>query len=287
MAVTASPSRPRRVLVKLGGATLADAELRRSLAADLAASWAGGVDLVVVHGGGPQTSDLAQRLGLTPVFRAGRRVTDAAMLDVVAMSLVGSVATTALAAMLAAGLPAVSTPIASAGLLRARRRPPRQVADTGELVDFGEVADPAGVDPSLCEALWAARMVPVLSSLCVDDEGRRLNLNADTAARALAVGLRVDDAVSVTDVPGVFRDLDDPTSLIATIAPDEVADLIARGVVRGGMIAKLEEQRELVRAGVGAAWIVGAHEAAPVSSALAGLPGRRTRVAAPTAGARG
>jgi acetylglutamate kinase len=268
----------RRVLVKYGGATLADAALRATLAEDLAAAVATGAEIVVIHGGGPQTSALSQRLGLHPTFRAGRRVTDAATLEVAAWTLVGGVATEWLASLLAAGVRAVSTPVASGRLLRARRRPPRLVAGSAEPVDFGEVADPVAVDPSLLEALWTGALVPVLSSLCVDDEGRRLNLNADTAARALAVGLRVDDVISVADVPGVFADLDDPGSHLAELDEREVAARIEDGTVSGGMVAKLEEMVAQLRGGVGTCWIVGAREPRPVSGALTGASGLRTRV---------
>ncbi len=273
----------RRVLVKFGGATLADPRLRAALAADLA-TIAGDVQLVIVHGGGPQTSALAKRLGLEPEFRAGRRVTDLATLEVAAWTLVGGVATEWLAALLHAGVRAVSTPVASGGLLRSRRRPPRKVSGEAEPIDFGEVADPAGVDPALCEALWAGGFVPVLSSLCVDDQGRRLNLNADTAARALAIGLKVDDVIAVADVPGVFGALGRVETHMPLLHPADVRRLVADGTVSGGMVAKLEEMVEQVDAGVGACWIVGAETEAPIRSALAGGPGLRTCVRAEGAG---
>ena len=269
----------RRVLVKFGGATLADPRLRAALAADLAALPAD-VQLIVVHGGGPQTSALTKRLGLQPEFRAGRRVTDLATLEVAAWTLVGGVATEWLASLLHAGVRAVATPVASGGLVRSVRRPPRLVSGESEPVDFGEVADPAGVDPALCEALWAGGFVPVLSSLCVDDQGRRLNLNADTAARALAIGLAVDDVIAVADVPGVFGTLGRPETHLPKLSPSDVQRLIADGTVSGGMVAKLEEMVEQVDAGVGACWIVGADTPAPISGALAGAPGLRTCVRA-------
>jgi acetylglutamate kinase len=269
----------RRVLVKYGGATLADPALRAKLASDLAEVAAAGVELMVVHGGGPQTTALARRLGLEPRMVGGRRVTDEATLEVAAWSMVGGVGSTWLAALLAAGLRAVATPVASGGLLRATRRPPR-LLPTGELLDFGEVADPAGVDPALAVALWAGGFVPVVAPLCVDDAGRRLNLNADTAARALAEGLGVDDVVSVADVPGVFADLADPASHLPELDRAAVAELIASGAVAGGMVAKLEELTRLLDVGVRRCWIVGALEPWPVSAALRGRPGRRTCVRA-------
>ncbi len=271
------PPRRRRVLIKVGGATLVDGAARRALAQDLAAI-GGGVDLVVVHGGGPQASALGQRLGIEPVFRAGRRVTDPATLDVVALALVGGVGSELLAALLAENVRAVSTPVASGRLLRAKRRPKRLVAGEPEPVDFGEVADPGAVDGSLCEALWHGGFVPVLSSLCVDDGGARLNLNADSAARALALGLGVDDVIAVADVPGVFGELGRPETHRATLTPAEARAMVASGAVKGGMIAKLEELAALVEGGVAACWIVGAAESRPITRALRGEPGLRTRI---------
>ncbi len=271
-----SPRR-RRVLVKVGGATLEDSAQRQALAEDLAAI-GDEVDLVVVHGGGPQASALGQRLGIEPVFRAGRRVTDLATLEVVALALVGGVGSELLAALLAAGVRAVSTPVASGRLLRAQRRPKRVVAGEAEPIDFGEVADPGAVDGRLCEALWAGGFVPVLSSLCVDDGGARLNLNADSAARALALGLSVDDVIAVADVPGVFGELGRTETHRAALTPSEARAMIASGAVKGGMIAKLEELVALVEGGVDACWIVGAAEQRPITRALRGEPGLRTRI---------
>ncbi len=266
----------RNVLVKIGGATLRDPAHRALIAADLARVAASDVNLLVVHGGGPQATALARDLGIEPDFRGGRRVTDAAMLDVVKRALVGEAGTDLLAACLGAGLRAVGLSASSGRLVTAQRRPPTRVAGVPEPVDFGFVADVAAVDGALLATLWDGGFVPVLSSVVVDAQGQPLNLNADTLVRSLCGALPFDAVCFVADVPGVFGDLADAASHVPELRVDEVPELIERGVVAGGMIAKLTEMSRIVTQGVDTVWIVGLHEPAPVSSALAGRPGRRT-----------
>lgn len=270
----------RRVLVKYGGAVLASAADRARMMADLAEVAASDVHLLVVHGGGPQATALARRLGHEPVFRSGRRVTDAAMLEIVEMSLIGQVGGELLASALGAGLRAVATPAAAGGFVLGRRRPPRQVAGEAELVDFGLVADVAAVDPTFIEHLWAGGYTPLLSSPVVDAGGQLLNLNADSLVRAIANAMSFDDVVYVSDVPGVFGDLNRPESHIAAITLAQIAGLISDGTVKGGMIAKLDEIGAIIRGGAASAWIVGRDDVAPVAAALGGRQGRRTRITA-------
>lgn len=268
----------RRVLVKYGGAAIAATDDRARLMKDLALLHGGGHRLLVVHGGGPQLTDVAKRLGIAPVFRGGRRVTDAAMLEVVQMVLAGSVGTAMLASALAEGLPAIATSASSGGFIRAVKRPKRAVAGHDEAVDFGRVADVAQVRPEVVENLWIAGLLPVFCSLVATDDGQLLNLNADSLSRAIALHLNLTDLVYVADVPGVFGDLNDPSTHISDLTPAKIAALIADGSVTGGMIAKLDEIATIVDAVGLSAWIVGRDQPNPVSSALLGGPGLRTRV---------
>ena len=268
----------RRVLVKIGGAALANTADRASLAADLARVHASGARLLVVHGGGPQATALARQMGHEPTFRGGRRVTDAVMLDIVKMALVGQAGTDLLSACLGAGLPAVGLSASSGRLVTATRRPPRQVAGVAEAIDFGYVADVKTVDGQLLDTLWQGGFVPVLSSVVIDAAGQPLNLNADTLVRSLCDHLPFDDVFFLADVPGVFVDLDQPESHIPDLPVDRIEALVADGIVQGGMIAKLTEMSRIIAAGADGAWIVGIHEPSPVSSALDGTAGRRTRL---------
>lgn len=268
----------RRVLVKVGGETLKDPADRARLAADLARVHAQGVQLCVVHGAGPQITALGQRLGIPTVMVGGRRVTDSAMLEAVALAMAGMVGPQLLAACLVAGVPAVSTPAASGGCVLGTKRPPRVLPGSAEAIDFGLVADVASVDVRLLEALWAAGLVPLLSSLVADASGQLLNLNADTLIAALTDAVHFDDVVLVTGVPGVFGDLADPTSHLPELTTAEIPPLIASGAIQGGMVAKLEEVMTILAKGARAVWIVGYRDDAAVSAALTGSAGVRTVV---------
>ncbi len=268
----------KRVLVKYGGSALESRGDRDRLMADLAAAHDDQTQLLVIHGGGPQASKLARRLGHEPTFKSGRRVTDAAMLEVVVMALIGKVGADLLSAALSAGLPAIAMAAASGGFVVGKRRPPRQVAGEQAPIDFGWVADVVSVDPQPIEHLWSGGYVPLISSPVIDASGQLLNLNADSLVRAVSATLRFDDVIYVVDVGGVFGDLSQPQSHIPKLHPDDIESLIDRGIVQGGMIAKLDEIGQMVRTHVARAWIVGAADDAPVSAALHGAPARRTLI---------
>lgn len=271
---------PRKVLVKVGGETLKEPADRLRLAQDLRAVLDQGAHLTIVHGAGPQITKLAERLGVSSVFKAGRRVTDAAMLEAVAMAMAGQVGPQLLAACLQAGVPAVSTPAASAGVAVGRKRPPRKVTGEPEPVDYGLVADIEATDGTLLHALWQAGLTPLLSSLVADRQGQLLNLNADSLVTSLTRAVRFDDVVLVTGAAGVYRDLADPQSLLPELTAAELPGLLESGVVQGGMIAKLEEVQTILAQGASAVWIVGFQEPEAIAQALAGRPGRRTVVRA-------
>lgn len=271
-------SKRRRVLVKVGGETCKDVADRARLARDLQQVVASGAQLCVVHGAGPQITELGKRLGLSSVFRGGRRVTDAPMLQAAAMAMTGQVGADLLAACLAVGVRAVSTPSASAGLVVGRKRPPKPVPGEESLVDFGLVADVAEVDPALLQALWGADMVPLLSSLVCDVDGQLLNLNADTLVTALVQALEIDDVILVTGVPGVYRDLADPASHLPELTDEDLPRLISSGAVHGGMVAKLEEVGAILKKGAQRVALVGFQQDRGIASALAGGEGLRTMV---------
>lgn len=271
-------AKKRRVLVKVGGETCKDLVDRQRLARDLRQVVENGAQLCVVHGAGPQITELGKQLGLQSVFRGGRRVTDAPMLQAAAMAMAGQVGAELLAACLAQGVLAVSTPAASAGLVVGKKRPPKAVAGQAEPVDYGLVADVAAVHPELLEALWAAGLVPLLSSLVCDMEGQLLNLNADTLVTALVQALHIDDVILVTGVPGVYRDLADPATHLAELSADELPGLIESGAVQGGMVAKLEEVGAILQKGAQRVALVGYQQEQAVAGALSGSPAIRTVV---------
>lgn len=270
----------RRVLVKVGGETLLNPADRERLARDLHAVWRSGAQLCVVHGGGPQITELAQRLGLASLFRGGRRVTDAPMLSAVAMALLGQVGADLLSACLGAGVPAVCTPAASSGCIIGVKRPPRRVQGEAEPVDFGLVADVSTSNSALLEALWGGGFVPLLSSLVADAQGQLLNLNADALVTGLVEAAHFDDVVLVTGVSGVYGDLARPETHIASLEASELPGLLASGSIQGGMIAKLEEVGSILKRGAKAVWIVGYKDQDAIACALQGAAGTRTVVRA-------
>jgi acetylglutamate kinase len=245
------------VVVKLGGEVVGGPMLA-PIAADLAALGREGVRAVVVHGGGPQATKLQKELGQTPVQIAGRRVTDEATLDVMKMVVAGKLNVDLCAALDAAGARPVGLHGASALVIEAERRPPRVYAGGGpEPVDLGLVGDVKRVGRDLLALLLGAGYLPVLACLGADAAGRVYNINADTVANRVATELAAAGLLLVSDVPGVLRDVSDPSTRIARLTVAEGRALIASGAVTKGMIPKLEESFAALAEGVARIHIVG------------------------------
>lgn len=232
-------------VVKLGGEVVAAPDAPQ-LCRDLATI---GGRLVVVHGGGPQSTALSERLGLATVKVQGRRVTDPATLDVMKMVVAGKLNVDLCALLAAAGLSPVGLHVA----VRATKLPFAAFD-----ADLGLVGEVTGFDLPLLELLWSAQRVPVLACLGASGDGAVYNINADTVGNQLAAALRADRLFVVTSVPGVLRDLADPASRIATMTRGEARAAIADGTITGGMIPKLEEAIAVLDAGVRAVHILGA-----------------------------
>ena len=224
------------IVVKYGGNAMTDPTLAESFAADIVLLHSVGIRVVVVHGGGPQIGDLLTRLGIESEFRDGLRVTDADTLDVARMVLVGKVNRDIVASINVHGPLAVGLSGEDGGLIEANRR----------LADY--LANPA-----IIESLLAQNLIPVVSTIGADLSGQSYNINADTVAGALAGALGAQKVIYLTDIAGLLRDVADPSSLIARTDPEEIAGLIADGVLSGGMIPKVEACLEAIAAGVPAA----------------------------------
>ncbi|HXJ21626.1 MAG TPA: acetylglutamate kinase [Polyangia bacterium] len=247
-------------VIKLGGDVLGGPALA-AVAADVARARAGR-RLIIVHGGGPQTTELSRRLGIEPRLVGGRRVTDEAALDVVKMVVAGRLNVDLVGALRGAGVPAIGLS-GSSGIVRAHRRPPRAVSGSdGALVDFGLVGDVDGFDGAALDALETAGYLPVLACLAAGLAGEALNINADVVASQLAGALGARALVACTAVGGVRRDKDDPASRLPRLTVAEARAAIADGTVQGGMIPKLEEAFAPLAAGVGAVHIVAPGEIA-------------------------
>ena len=230
-------------VVKLGGDVLSDAGLRDQAATQLALLHSLGIRIVVVHGGGPQATALSRRLGQEPRIVAGRRVTDDDALEVAKMVYGGQLNIDLIAALRAHKVQAVGLSGVDADLLLAHRRPPvSMVDDNGRSVqvDYGNVGDIDRVDPRILVTLMEARFVPVVASLAGDDDGAVFNVNADTVAESLAVALQAQKLIFLTGAPGVLRDRADASTLVTFADPDDLAGLMASGVLAGGMRPKVE-----------------------------------------------
>jgi len=256
--VVPAPAPTRQVVVKIGGEIVLSGGLH-AVAADLAALAARGERVFLVHGGGPQATALQRALGQEPKVVAGRRITDHAALDVMKMTVAGQVNVDLCAALVAAGARPVGLHGASSMVIEAVRRPPRVISGGGpHPIDFGLVGDVVGFRRELLELLADAGYVPVLACLGVDVNGQVLNINADVIANQLAQALGADHLVLVTGTPGVLRNVDDPASRIAQLTSDEARAAVTEGIVRGGMIPKLEESLAVLDGGrVGSIHIVG------------------------------
>jgi len=239
------------VVVKYGGHAMVDPELQRAFAADLVFLRYAGIRPVVVHGGGPQISAMLDRLGIDSEFRGGLRVTSAEAVDVVRMVLVGQVGRQLVGHLNAHGPFAVGLSGEDARLFTAVRRP---AYVDGQPVDVGQVGDVATVDVSAVTDLIGAGRIPVIASVAPDADGVLHNLNADTAAAALAAALPARKLVMLTDVPGLYADWPDQDRLISRLTADELAVLLPK--LQAGMVPKMEACLRAVRAGVPAAHVV-------------------------------
>ncbi|HEV2758379.1 MAG TPA: acetylglutamate kinase [Acidimicrobiales bacterium] len=232
--------RGRVVVVKYGGAAMTDPDLAALFAQDVVLMRSVGMRPVVVHGGGPQIGELMARLGMEPEFRQGLRVTDADTLDVARMVLVGKVNRDIVSAINVHGPLAVGLSGEDAGLITASARDP----------ELGYVGDVEAVNPGIIDRLLAEELVPVVATIGTDLEGQAYNINADTAAGAVAEALQAEKLVYLTDVAGVLRDVKNPFTLIPYASADELDKLVADEVLTGGMIPKIASCTQAVRNGV-------------------------------------
>ncbi|GAB3982561.1 acetylglutamate kinase [Plantactinospora veratri] len=239
------------VVVKYGGNAMIEPELQRAFAADMVFLRYAGLKPVVVHGGGPQISAMLRRLGITSEFKGGLRVTTPEAMDVVRMVLVGQVGRELVGLINEYGPYAVGLSGEDARLFTAVRRP---AYVDGEPVDIGQVGDVDEVNASAVADLISAGRIPVISTVAPDTDGVLHNLNADTAAAALAVALEARKLVVLTDVPGLYADWPDTDSLVSEITTGQLAELLPK--LESGMVPKMEACLRAVSGGVPAAHVV-------------------------------
>jgi acetylglutamate kinase len=240
----------RRFVIKYGGHAMVDAELANLFARDVVLLKQVGIHPIVVHGGGPQIGKMLERLAIKSEFVDGLRVTDAATVEVVEMVLAGTISKQIVAAITRAGGTAVGISGKDGSLIRARK-----VTQTkgDRQIDLGFVGDPEEVNPSVLKALEGDNIIPVVAPTAFGADGATYNVNADTAAGAIAAAVEAARLLMLTDVAGV---LDKQGALIEDLSVDQVHALMADGTISGGMIPKLETCIEAVEGGVEAAVIL-------------------------------
>lgn len=269
------------VVVKVGGDVLTDDAQREGLAQNVRALTARGARVALLHGGGLQVSRLQERLGMVPNKVGGRRITSPEDLLVVEQAICGEVNVQLTCALLEAGVNAFGCHGASGRIIRAHKRPPRQVTGASEPVDFGEVGDVESIGADLLRGLFDLDLVPVIATLGVTAlGGRPFNINADTTSVQLARALCATALLMVTGVGGVFKDLDDPSSRIRQVTASEARALIEDGVIQGGMIPKIEEALSVLGDGVDSIAVVGAQDRGAFAAALSGSGEHGTRIVA-------
>ncbi|MCO1581771.1 acetylglutamate kinase [Crossiella sp. SN42] len=239
------------VVIKYGGNAMIDEQLKKAFAEDMVFLRLCGLRPVVVHGGGPQISAMLNRLGIEGEFRGGLRVTSPETMDVVRMVLTGQVSRELVGLINAHGPYAVGISGEDAQLFTAERR--GTVID-GEHVDLGLVGDVVSVNPDAVLDIVAAGRIPVVSTVAPDTDGVTHNVNADTAAAALAVALEAAKLVVLTDVEGLYARWPDRSSLIAQIGADQLEGMLPE--LASGMVPKMEACLRAVRGGVPAAHVI-------------------------------
>jgi len=251
-------------VVKFSGKVTENRSNLESLAEELALLHQVGIRICVIHGGGKQLNELAEKLGVAQTVIQGRRVTDDDTLELAKMIFAGKINTDILSALRFRGTHAVGLSGVDGNIVQAEKRPPREITDrlTGErtTIDFGNVGDIIEINSDLLRLLLDNDYLPVVSSLGADAEGRVFNINADTIASEIALQLGAEKLVLLSDVDGIYLDPNDPATKISRVTASDARKMIATGTATGGMIPKLESLVRLVERGVRSAHIISGTE---------------------------
>jgi len=235
------------VVVKYGGNAMIDEELKRAVMGDMVLLRLIGVNVVLVHGGGPEITDMLQRVGKKSVFKNGLRVTDAETMEIVQMVLSGKINKGLVALLGSMGGRAVGLCGTDDGLIRARQF---------GVTDLGFVGEVTEINTRPILDLLEKGYIPVISTVGCGENGEIYNINADTAAARIAGALGAESFISMTDIAGLLRDKDDVSTLIPRVAVSEAPQLVRDGIISGGMIPKVDCCIEAIRRGVKKVFII-------------------------------
>ena len=238
-------------IVKAGGGVFGDMDATRGLIEQIAILHYFGVRVVFVHGGGPQLTELTEKLGVPTRMVQGRRVTDQKSIDITAMVLNGLINTRILAICRDVDIDAVGVSGVDAGLIQAHRRAPVRLTDgSGETVDYGFVGDINKVDTTVLRKLLDNGLMPVVSPLSADSSGTLLNINADTVASAIGAALDAEKLILCTGAPGILERVEDPGSVISYTDLAGLKKLRESGAIKDGMLPKAKAIEDAIRGGV-------------------------------------
>ncbi len=241
-------------VVKIGGELVQDRAVLDDMAQDISLLHQIGIRIILIHGGGPQATELAKKLGIAPRIVEGRRITDEETLEVTKMVFAGKINHEILTVLRKHGAMSVGLSGIDGDVVIARRREPVEVVDreTGarDNVDFGHVGDIVSINVELLKVLLDNGYIPVISSLADDGQGNILNINADTVASRIASAVRAYKYVTMTNVGGILTDLKDPSTRISYISQKQARELIEDGTIKGGMVPKIRECIHAVENGV-------------------------------------
>ena len=236
----------RIVVVKYGGNAMVSEQLRQQVMEDIVLLWLVGVKVVLVHGGGPEISEMMTRLGKKPEFVDGLRITDKETVDIVQMVLAGKVNKTLVNMLEVKGGKAMGISGMDGRLIQAKQKD----------AQLGYVGSITGVNIAPVMDLLEKGYIPVVSTLGCDEQGNTYNINGDTAAACIAGALGAERLIMMTDIAGVLRDRNDPSTLISSLTIEEAVTLFEQNIIAGGMIPKVECCIDAIHRGVGSAIIM-------------------------------
>ncbi|HBT20914.1 MAG TPA: acetylglutamate kinase [Peptococcaceae bacterium] len=248
----------KTIVVKLGGHAMVSPELKNAVIQDLTLMKFVGMNPVVVHGGGPEINAMLQRLGIKTSFVQGQRVTDEETMDIVEMVLAGKVNKEIVSLINKCGASAIGLSGKDGNLILARRKFFKGKGENGEEFDYdiGYVGEIVRINPEVISSIISQGYIPVVAPIGAGENGESYNINADYVAGELAVALKADKLVLLTDVEGIFADPDDKDSLISSLKVSSIQNLIDRGIINGGMIPKVQCCARAVLGGVGRTHII-------------------------------
>lgn len=233
------------IVIKYGGNAMTDDKLKASVMSDVAVLSALGIKVVLVHGGGPEISDISKRMGIQPRFVNGLRYTDAETAEIARMALAGKVNKTLVGLLEAAGGRAIGLCGQDGNMLKCERKSE----------DLGFVGKITHIEPGIINDVLSLGYIPVISPIGYDDDGNIYNVNADTAAAAIAGALGAESLILMTDIKGLLEDKENPDSLIKKVFVSDIPALVKQGIISGGMIPKIDCCKEAIRRGVNRVFI--------------------------------